>query len=63
MGGHIIIKHDIRNALSDSMNNAALPDPLRGDVNAVLAKDDSAWTQTDCIVLAGAVGYLLCNCP
>ena len=63
MGGHVIIRSQIRSAAEDPLNNAAIPDPLRTTVNAILANANSSWSHTDCYTLAFALALIACDNP
>jgi len=52
-GGHIIIRDAIKQALSNPVVHGALPADMRAEVDPILAKDTSAWTENeDCLAFA-----------
>lgn len=63
MGGHIIIRSEVRQALSKPLHLAALPTAKQQAVNAILAIPNEQWTMQDCGVLANALEWLMCNYP
>lgn len=63
MGGHIIIRSQIRDTLSDPLNQAALPTAKLQGVKAVLAHNNDQWSDADCCTLTNAIEWLACNFP
>lgn len=63
MGGHIIIRSEIRHTLSKPLHLAALPTAKQQAVNTILTIPNDQWTMQDCSVLANAVEWLMCNYP
>ena len=52
-GGHIIIDDAIKQALSDPLVHGVLPPDMQAEVDPILAKDTSNWTENDdCIAFA-----------
>ncbi len=63
MGGHIIIRSQIRQMLTDPMNQAVMPTARQHAVNTVLGKDNKDWTDQDVAVLVQTIEWLGCQYP
>lgn len=63
LGGHIIIRSQIRDALSKPLHLAALPTAKQQAVNAILMHPNDEWTDQDVAVLVNAMEWLACHFP
>ncbi len=63
MGGHIIIRSQIRDTLSDPLNQAALPTAKLQAVQSILNQPNDQWSDQDIGILMSAIEWLGCNFP
>lgn len=63
MGGHVIIRSEIRESLSKPLHLAALPTAKQQAVNAILMTQNELWSDKDVAVLINAMEWLACNFP
>lgn len=52
-GGHIIIRDSVKQALSNPTVHGTLPAEMQAEIDPILAKDTSAWSESeDCVAFA-----------
>jgi hypothetical protein len=59
--GGIIVREDAVHSLSDPTVSGQLPTKMKAAITPILAKDPSTWVTAECVMIAKAFEWALCN--